>query len=202
VFDLKRGPLQRVTLVRLTDTDQRLFIVAHLSILDGVSVYQLLPVELATLYKAFSAGKASPLPDFRFIRRLCLLATPVVKKTTNSKAVGLLERTAGRRPSSSSVAGSPPELRGANVPRNYPTFAVSQSLTQALKNASRGEGVTFFTILVASLGALLCRYTRQVDIAIGTPSPAGRKRSETQALLGYFLNPVALRLDLDGIHDP
>ena len=44
----------------------------------------------------------------------------------------------------------------------------------------------------------LCRYTHQVDIVLGTPSPAGRKRPEVQALLGYFLNPVVLRLDLDG----
>lgn len=198
-FDLKRGPLLRVTLVRLTDTDQRLFIVAHLSILDGVSVYQLLPVELAALYKAFSAGKASPLPDlaiqyadYAYWQRQWLRDDELAKQLAYWK-----EQLAGDLPVLRWPAHRPKSAvqtyRGAIQP-----FAVSQSLTQALKNASRGEGVTLFTILVASLGALLCRYTRQVDIVIGTPSPAGRKRSEARALLGYFLNPVALRLDLDG----
>jgi len=31
---------------------------------------------------------------------------------------------------------------------------------------------------------------------VGTLSPAGRKRSEVTRLLGYFLNPIALRFDL------
>jgi hypothetical protein len=198
-FDLKSGPLLRVTLVRLTDTDQRLFIVAHLSILDGVSVYQLLPVELATLYKAFSAGKASPLPDlpiqyadYAYWQRQWLKDDQLVKQVAYWK-----EQLAGDLPVLRWPAHRPRSAvqayRGALQP-----FAVGQSLTQALKEASRDEGVTLFTILLASFGALLCRYTKQVDIVIGTPSPAGRKRSEVQALLGYFLNPVALRLDLDG----
>ena len=33
---------------------------------------------------------------------------------------------------------------------------------------------------------------------IATPAPAGRKRPEVQELLGYFINPVALRIDLSG----
>jgi len=33
---------------------------------------------------------------------------------------------------------------------------------------------------------------------LATVSPSGRKRSETQKLLGYFLNPVALRFDFSG----
>jgi len=33
---------------------------------------------------------------------------------------------------------------------------------------------------------------------VGTLAPAGRKRAEVQGLLGYFLNPVALRMDLSG----
>ena len=199
VFDLKRGPLLRVMLARITDIDQRLFIFAHLSILDGVSVYQILPVELAALYKAFSAGKASPLPDlpiqyadYAYWQRQWLknerLATQVAywrEQLTDDLPV---LRWPADRPTSTVRT-----CRGAIQP-----FAVSQTLTQAIKDLSRSERVTLFTILLASFGALLCRYTRQVDIVIGTPSPAGRKRPEVQALLGYFLNPVALRLDFDG----
>lgn len=199
VFDLERGPLLRVMLVRLTNTDQRLFIFAHLSILDGVSVYQIVPVELAALYKAFSAGKASPLPDlpiqyadYAYWQRQWLKDVELAKQLAYWR-----EQLAGELPVLRWPAGRPRSTvqtyRGAIQP-----FAVSEPLTQALKDVSRGEGVTLFTILVASFGALLCRYTHQVDIVLGTPSPAGRKRPEVQALLGYFLNPVVLRLDLDG----
>jgi Condensation domain len=199
VFDLEQGPLLRVTLVRLTDTDQRLCIFAHLSILDGVSAYQILPVELAALYKAFSAGTVSLLPDlqiqyadYAYWQRRWLKGDELAKQLAYWQ-----EQLTGDLPVLRWPADRPRSMvetyRGAIQP-----FAVSQPLTQALKEVSRREGVTLFNILLASLGTLLCRYTRQVDIIIGTPSPAGRKRSETQAMLGYFLNPVALRLNLDG----
>lgn len=199
VFDLKRGPLLRVTLVRLTDTDQRLFIFAHLSILDGVSAYQILPVELTALYKAFSVGKASPLSDlpiqyadYAYWQRQWLKDDELAKQLAYWR-----EQLAGELPVLRWPADRPRSTvqtyRGTIQP-----FAVSSRLTRALKKVSRSQGMTLFTILLASFSALLCRYTRQVDIVIGTPSPAGRKRSETQGMLGYFLNPVALRLDLDG----
>src|SRR5437867_6652472 len=60
-FDLRRGPLLRATVVRIGDEDYRLAMTAHLSIVDGVSVYQVFPSELAQLYQAFSASKMSPL---------------------------------------------------------------------------------------------------------------------------------------------
>ena len=62
-FDLRKAPLLRATLFRSDDKDEQLFLVAHLSIVDGISVYQVLPFELATLYAAFSDGKNSPLPE-------------------------------------------------------------------------------------------------------------------------------------------
>ena len=61
-FDLERGPLIRPTLVTFDDREHRLFLIAHQMILDGISAYQIFPSELAALYKAFSAGKPSPLP--------------------------------------------------------------------------------------------------------------------------------------------
>src|SRR5258706_12552937 len=51
--------------------------------------------------------------------------------------------------------------------------------------------------LLAGLTALLHSYTSQEDIVVGTLSPSGRKRTEVQALLGYFLNPVALRVNFN-----
>ena len=60
------------------------------------------------------------------------------------------------------------------------------------------ERVTLFTILLAAFTALLHHYAGQSDILLATVSPSGRKRSETQKLLGYFLNPVALRFDFSG----
>ena len=79
-FELTRGPLIRLTLIRVSTTAYRLSVVVHLSIVDGVSVYRLFPYELAALYSAFCAGMSSPLPklpiqyaDYAFWQRSWLI---------------------------------------------------------------------------------------------------------------------------------
>jgi non-ribosomal peptide synthetase component F len=77
-------------------------------------------------------------------------------------------------------------------------FTLPKRLTEALRELSQREGVSLFATLLAASATLLYCYTGQEDIIVGTLAPTGRKRSEFQRLLGYFLNPVALRTDLSG----
>src|SRR6266516_7963971 len=77
------------------------------------------------------------------------------------------------------------------------TFALSQRLTDGLKALSRQEGVTLYTVLTAAFQTLLHRYTGQNDLVIGTVS-SNRKRPEVQGLVGYFLNTLVLRTNMDG----
>jgi non-ribosomal peptide synthetase component F len=51
--------------------------------------------------------------------------------------------------------------------------------------------------LLAALQTLLHRYTGQDDIVVGSPI-AGRTRSETEGLIGFFVNALVLRVDLSG----
>ena len=51
--------------------------------------------------------------------------------------------------------------------------------------------------LLAAFGVLLSRYSGQSDLVIGTPI-ANRTRSELEGLIGFFVNTLALRLDLAG----
>jgi surfactin family lipopeptide synthetase A len=185
--------------VRLTDTDQRLFLFAHLSILDGVSVYQIFPSELAVLYEAFSTGKSSPLPELpiQYADYASWQRQRLVSDGLNKQLAYWREQLRGEIPTRQwpSYSGEPlvQTYRGA-----LQSFALSPSLTERLKQLSRDQRVTLFTILVASFSALLYSYTRHNNLVIGTPSAGGRKRSEVQALLGCFLNPVALRINFDG----
>lgn len=198
-FDLANGPLFRVTLVSLTNTDQRILVFAHLSIVDGVSVYQILPAELTSLLAAFSAGQSSPLPDpliqygdYACWQREWLRSQEAAEQLTywQQQLTGELPvlQWPGDRPRSAVKTH-----RGA-----VRSFALRPALGGALREFSQRDGLTLFTTLAASLSVLLHCYTRQSNIILGTPSLGARKRSEVKGLLGHFLNPVPLRVNLEG----
>lgn len=192
-FDLTSGPLLRTQLIRLSDLDHRLYVTAHLSIVDGVSVYQIFPKELAANYRANIGGSASDLPplpiqfaDYSLWQR---------RETENANLRRTLEYW---------------QTQLFNLPLlNWPTdrprperetfrgeiekFVLPAAVANAMKSLAKTEGVTLFMIALSALASLLHVYTRQDDFTIGTPSPSGRKRSEVHNLLGYFLTPVALR---------
>ena len=198
-FDLRRGPLLRATLVTLTDTDQRIIIFAHLSIVDGVSVYQILPSELASLYDAFASGRASPLEelsvqygDYAYWQRRWLKSPDATQHLTYWRQQLTSELPVLQWPSDR------PRPAGTTHRGAVRSFALRRTLGGALKRLSQHDCVTLFTTLAASLSALLYCYTGQPDIILGTPSLGARKRSEVQALLGHFLNPVPLRINFEG----
>lgn len=196
-FDLTNGPLLQARLVTLRPSEHRLYLIAHLSIVDGVSVYQVFPSELAALYSSYTSAHPSPLPspaiqfgDYASWQRQWLQGEELEKQ----------------------VAYWRKQLAGEIPPLRWPaehcrpckqtfcgairSFVLSPALSKAVKELSQREAVTLFMTLLAAFVALLHCYTEQDEIVVGTLSPAGRKRSEVARLLGYFLNPVALRFDL------
>src|SRR5258708_4595748 len=195
-FDLRRGPLLRPRLVKLDQAEHRFYLIAHQIILDGKSAYQIFPSELAALYKAFSAGRPSPLPelpvqctDFACWQRRWLQGDVLAKQVDYWRKQLPAGLPALQWPHDKPRPAAR-TFRGAFHP-----FALPGPLTEALRSLSRRAGGTLFMSLLAGLTALLHSYTSQEDIVVGTLSPSGRKRTEVQALLGYFLNPVALRVN-------
>jgi len=198
-FSLSHGPLFRALLVHLSDTEQKLFLTLHHIIFDGYSIYRVLLPELSALYQAFAEGKPSPLPPFAFhyadyarqeqewlgsSSRLQSQLSYWRKQLAGS--LPLLPLPSDRsRPAAQT-------FRGAIVP-----LQLLEKSSEALRQLSRREGATLFMTMVAAFAVLLHRYCNVDDVVIGTVS-SGRKKSELEGLLGYFLNPIALRNDLTG----
>lgn len=198
-FDLEKGPLVRALLISLDERWHSLFVTMHQSVTDGVSVYQILPSELSALYTAFSCGEGSALPelpmqygDFARWERLALHEGVIAEELAfwrNQLARGVPQLEWPREC---------PSPSNRNRQGAIQAFTLPKRLCDRLTDFSRRQGVTLFMTLLAAFNMLLSCYTGQEDIVMGTVAPAGRKRLEAGKLLGYFLNPVVLRVDLSG----
>ena len=196
-FDLRRGPLLRVTLVTLSRTEQYLVIFAHLSILDGVSVYQILPSELELLYKAFAAGKTSPLKDLPLQYADYSYWHEQFLTTGDAQAQRNYwrQQMPGRLPLShwthQSTTFAFRSHRGALQP-----FTLRDDLRSALPKFSQSVGVTLFTTLAACLGPLIHSYRQEPKVLLLarlTPVPANGRRSRPARQLSQS-HPAADRL--------
>jgi hypothetical protein len=194
-FDMSRGPLLRPKLVRIDATEHKLFLIAHQIILDGVSAYQIFPSELATFYQGFSAGKPVTLPELpvQFADFACWQREGLNSATGNQLDYWR-RQLGGELPALAWPAKPRPATR--TFRGSIQSFSFGVPLSGRIKQLARQLSTTLFLVLAAGLATLLHRYTNQEEIVLGTLSPSGRKRSEVMGLLGYFLNPVALRLRL------
>ncbi|MFL5541684.1 MAG: non-ribosomal peptide synthetase, partial [Longimicrobiaceae bacterium] len=74
---------------------------------------------------------------------------------------------------------------------------LGEELTAGLKALGQRRGTTLFMTLLAGWAAVLGRLSGQEDVVIGAPS-ANRGRTEIEGLIGFFVNTLALRVDLSG----
>ena len=196
-FDLTTGPLFRATLVRLSTADHVLLLTMHHIVSDAWSM-QVLLRELAELYEAFASGRTPSLPtlpmqygDFAVAQREWLSGTRYASllsywKSALDGAPFVLDLPADHpRPAVQSFRGA------------MQAFAVSATVTSALKTLSQREGVTMFMTCFAAFATLLHRITGQRDLVIGTPI-ANRNRAELEGLIGFFVNTLVLRSRADG----
>jgi amino acid adenylation domain-containing protein len=195
-FDLARGPLVRARLLRTGELEHLLALTLHHIVFDASSIPVLMR-EMTILYEAYAAGEESPLAelpvqyaDFAHWQRAALQGETLERHLgywrTQLEGAPMLDLPTDRP--------RPPyqTYDGARI-----SFRLEDSLAHALGELNRREGVTMFMTLLAAFKTLLYRYTAQEDIVVGTPV-AGRAQSETEGLIGFFLNTLVMRTRLDG----
>ncbi len=193
-FSLESPPLMRAELVRLGQDDAVLLLALHRLVCDGWAK-ALLFEEFASLYGAAITGTAGSLPelavqyaDYAAWERRCVTDQVLAEQLAYWR-----QRLAGTGPPrlpADHPRTKAPSHRGHAVHRR-----LSAGLTQVLRRLAMDGGSTLFMTTLAAFAMLLSRYTGQSDIVVVTPVTA-RKRAELAALIGPFLNLVALRVDL------
>ncbi|HEU0078030.1 MAG TPA: amino acid adenylation domain-containing protein, partial [Longimicrobiaceae bacterium] len=196
-FDLAAGPLLRTTVLRLGETEAAVLFTLHHIVGDGWSV-GILVREVSALYGAFSRGEAADLPelpvqyaDYAVWQRAWLSG-----ETLEAQIGYWRERLAGA-PALLELPTDRPRPAVASDAGAWTGFRIGAETAAALRALSRREGTTLFMTLLAAWQLLLSRYSGQEDVVVGTPI-AGRNRLETEGLIGFFVNTLALRGDLAG----
>ncbi|GHO57936.1 hypothetical protein KSB_64110 [Ktedonobacter robiniae] len=196
-FDLAHGPLFRAALVQFDQEQEYLLLVTMHHIVADAWSLQLFRHELVTLYAAFAQSQPSPLPalpiqyaDFAQWQRRSFqnrtFEAHLDYWTTQLRGARAFDLPADH----SRKSGT--SNRGASY-----TFRLPDDLSQALLAYSKREEVTLFMTLLAAFQVLLARLTGSKDIVVGTDI-ASRTQVETESLIGFFVNLLALRLQLDG----
>ncbi|SIT78514.1 MULTISPECIES: non-ribosomal peptide synthetase [Burkholderiaceae] len=199
-FDLAHGPLLRACGIRLADDEYVLVLTQHHIVSDGWSIGVLVR-ELNALYMAACRSQPDPLPplavqypDYAAWQRQWLSGERLQAQSdywraTLADAPVLLALPTDRpRPAQQSFAG-------AHVP-----VQIDVQTTRALKRLSGEHGTTLFMTVLAAWSAVLARLSGQHDVVIGTPS-ANRHHRQIEPLIGFFVNTLALRVDLSGEPD-
>ncbi|MEI7137196.1 amino acid adenylation domain-containing protein, partial [Pectobacterium atrosepticum] len=195
-FDLMQGPLIRGQLLQLSDEEHVLLITQHHIISDGWSL-GIFVREFSALYRAALSGHAAHLPplpiqyaDYAAWQHGWLKEDTLAEQrdfwhSQLQGAPALLELPTDRpRPAVQRYAGS------------HVSFRLSADVLNALKTQGHQQGTTLFMTVLAAWSLVLSRLSGQDDIVIGTPI-ANRTRHELEGLIGFFVNTLALRIELD-----
>ncbi|HWI18472.1 MAG TPA: amino acid adenylation domain-containing protein, partial [Vicinamibacterales bacterium] len=196
-FDLARDRLMRITILRFDATDHVMLVNMHHIVSDGWSLGVIVK-EMLALYSAMAAGQSSPLPDlpiqygdFAIWQREWLSGPqldPQIQfwREHLSGAPALLALPTDRpRPPVQTFRGRTHQ------------FTIDRDRLEAVKALSRRSEASLFMTLCAAFAAVMWRYSRQDQFVIGTPV-ANRVRKELEPLVGFFVNTLAMRMDLSG----
>ncbi|MFG1304617.1 SDR family NAD(P)-dependent oxidoreductase [Xanthobacter autotrophicus] len=196
-FDLAEGPLLKLTVLKLGAELQRAIVAIHHIVTDGWSAVVFIQ-ELGALYRAFSRGEASPLPelpvqytDFSVWQRDWL---------SGPRLAADLDYWRGQLAAPLPVLDLPTDRprTGAIMHRGGAfTVMLPKDLADGLKALGRSAGAGLFATLMAGFRILLHRLTEAPDIVVGS-LVANRDRPEIEGLIGFFANMVVFRGDLSG----
>jgi natural product biosynthesis luciferase-like monooxygenase protein/amino acid adenylation domain-containing protein/FkbM family methyltransferase len=195
-FDLAQAPLLRVRLLRLSEQSHVLLLAAHHIIADGWSI-GIFVRELAACYEAFAAQQPSPLAALNVQYADYAVWQQRAQETSLEAGLAYWQRTLAGAPATLALPMDRARPPVQTFNGNLFHCVLPTSLTQSLKELSKREDVTLFMTLVAGFNALLARYTGQDDLVVGVPV-AGRSHPETESMIGFFVNMLALRVDVGG----
>lgn len=195
-FHLETGPLFRAFLLEDGEGEHILALAIHHIVSDGWSMGVLVR-ELAENYRAYRVNERPRLPELQ------AQYVDYAEWQRRWLESGVLEQQLRywkkQLDGAPAVALFPPDhvRRGAATGSGRRSkLLLSAELREQLESFSRGHDSTLFMTMLSAFVLLLSRYSGQKDVVVGSPS-ANRNRAELSDLVGFFVNNLVLRVQID-----
>jgi amino acid adenylation domain-containing protein/thioester reductase-like protein len=193
-FDLSAGPLVRCRLYQ-TAPDEHMFVFTEHHIISDYWSLGVILADLGALYAEQVGAGPGPQPidvhyaDFAYWQRVTMDEKLVAQQLTYWR-----ERLADLPESLDLPTDRPrPAIRGSQG-RFHPV-QFGADVVGPLRELARSQSATLLGGFLAGYIALLSRLVHRNDIVVGVPV-AGRPRPEMQSMVGYFLNWLPIRVDV------
>ena len=193
-FDLSQAPLFRIRLLRLGPTEHVLAATTHHLISDGWSL-QVLPLEIAAIYSALSAGLPSDLPELPIqYSDYAVWQRAYLQGDVLASLLGYWRKQLAGL-ASLDLPTDRPWQEEVPHPQHHRVFHIPGDLRGQLERLCRAENASMFMLVMATYQVLLHHMTGADDIGV-IFNVANRRRPETQMLIGVLTNLLILRGDL------
>lgn len=187
----------RPTLLRLCSREVALFLTAHHIAFDAWA-WDLFYQERAAVYNAFSSGNPSTLadPEIQYAD-YAVWQREWLQGEVLDKQLSYWKQHLGDSAPALEMPTDRPRAARQGFRHGKHGIVLSRNLAEGLSALTQRESGTLFMTMFAAFCSLLYRHTQQQTITVGTLI-SNRNRSQTESLLGFFLNTLALRLSLSG----
>ncbi|MGB5976533.1 MAG: amino acid adenylation domain-containing protein [Cyclobacteriaceae bacterium] len=193
-FDLEKGPLFIIRLIRLSQDDHILFLNAHHIIGDAWSMQVIARDFLQYYLTETGEGTVPDKLTIQYKDYAVWVNNKLETQGAESKKYWLEQYT-----------HEVPEL---TLPTDYPRpdrqtfngkklhFSLGGDLSEKIKKRSEASGLTVFIQVLTAVRALLYYYSGQKDVVIGVPV-TGRHHQSLEDQVGFYINTLPLRLAFD-----
>jgi non-ribosomal peptide synthetase component F len=193
-FDLSAELSIRAHITELSANELIVTITLHHQAGDGASVLVLLR-ELSEAYASFCRGHAPAWEPLRIqYSDWAVWQQASLQHDLDSKIARAKMRLANA-PESLTLPLDHPRDPNRVRRAGYAPISIPSTVMQALEFVARQEGTTLFVVILSAYATFLGRLAGQQDVVIGSPV-AGRNRIETESLIGFLVNTLALPVSL------
>lgn len=195
-FDLEKGPLYRVVLIKAKEDQFYFYLNIHHLIFDGLS-WSVLVEDFNIIYNAIASGQEVSLKPLEYHQYDYAIWESNHKKT--------FDYTDHIRYWKETLEGIPEKT---NIPFDFPrkstpsgkgekiSFKVSSDLTNKLLTYGKQEGSSLFATVLSAFAVFMNKYTGEMDLCFGCPV-SNRPTKALESVFGMFVNTIPLRFKLD-----